>query len=105
MRFDLSDEEWVNLEPSVRRIDDRMILNGIFFVLRAGIPWRDPPERGMVSIRRSTIAPLIGQRLARNVQGRWSSGRATVCARSIAPSSSVAAGANGEAQTGGRHQP
>src|SRR5262249_57658616 len=28
-----------------RRIDDRKIMNGIFFVLRTGIPWRDLPER------------------------------------------------------------
>jgi transposase len=51
MRFDLSDEEWVILEPLIpkarrsRRVDDRRIMNGIFFVLRTGIPWRDLPER------------------------------------------------------------
>ena len=43
MRFDLSDEEWVILEPLIppawrsRRVDDRRIMNGIFFVLRTGI--------------------------------------------------------------------
>src|SRR6266850_5212296 len=51
MRFDLSDEEWTILEPLMptarrsRRVDDRRIMNGIFFVLRTGIPWRDLPER------------------------------------------------------------
>jgi transposase len=51
MRFDLSDEEWAILEPLIptarrsRRVDDRRIMNGIFFVLRTGIPWRDLPER------------------------------------------------------------
>ena len=51
MRFDLTDEEWTILEPLIpaarrsRRVDDRRIMNGIFFVLRAGIPWRDLPER------------------------------------------------------------
>ena len=51
MRFDLSDEEWMILEPlmptarRLRRVDDRRIMNGIFFVLRTGIPWRDLPER------------------------------------------------------------
>src|SRR4249920_1729887 len=51
MRFDLSDEEWTILEPLIpgarrsRRVDDRRIMNGIFFVLRTGIPWRDLPER------------------------------------------------------------
>jgi len=51
MRFDLSDEEWTILEPLIpgarrsRRVDDRRIMNGIFFVLCTGIPWRDLPER------------------------------------------------------------
>jgi transposase len=27
------------------RPDDRKVLNGIFFVLRTGTPWRDLPER------------------------------------------------------------
>lgn len=51
-RFDLTDEEWAIIEPllpnkprGVPRVDDRRILNGIFFVLRTGIPWRDLPER------------------------------------------------------------
>jgi transposase len=51
MRFDLTDEEWELLEPSVPvarksgRVDDRRVLDGIFYVLRTGIPWRDLPER------------------------------------------------------------
>jgi transposase len=51
MRFDLSDEEWAILEPLIpgarrsRRVDDRRIMNAVFFVLRTGIPWRDLPER------------------------------------------------------------
>ena len=28
-----------------RRDHDRKVLNGIFFVLRTGTPWRDFPER------------------------------------------------------------
>jgi transposase len=51
-RFDLSDKEWALIEPllpsglrGARRTDDRRILNGIFYVLRAGCPWRDLPER------------------------------------------------------------
>lgn len=27
------------------RVDDRRVLNGIFRVLRSGVPWRDLPER------------------------------------------------------------
>ena len=52
MRFDLSDEEWAVIEPLLpprirgpARVDDRKILNGIFYILRTGAPWRDLPER------------------------------------------------------------
>lgn len=51
MRFDLSDEEWGLLEPLMpqsrksARVDDRKIMNAIFYVLRTGMPWRDLPER------------------------------------------------------------
>src|SRR5712664_2870834 len=54
-RFELTDAEWsiiARLLPGVEgkkngrpRPDDRKILNGIFFVLRTGTPWRDLPER------------------------------------------------------------
>ena len=51
MRFDLSDEEWALLEPLLpksrksARVDDRKIVNAIFYFLRTGMPWRDLPER------------------------------------------------------------
>lgn len=52
MRFDLSDREWEIIEPLLPptrqggpRCDDRRILNGIFYVLRTGIPWSDVPSR------------------------------------------------------------
>lgn len=51
-RFDLSDREWSLIKPllpnklrGVGRVDDRRVLNGIFYVLRTGSPWRDLPER------------------------------------------------------------
>ena len=51
-RFDLSDKEWDIIEPllpnkprGVPRTDDRRVLNGIFYILRTGSPWRDLPER------------------------------------------------------------
>ena len=54
-RFDLTDEEWNIIAPLLPRldgnkypgrptIDDRRVLNGIFFVLRTGTPWRDLPR-------------------------------------------------------------
>src|SRR5882724_2780185 len=51
MRFDLTDEEWALIEPLLprnqpgrRRVDDRRVLSGIFYVLRTGMPWRDLPS-------------------------------------------------------------
>jgi transposase len=52
MRYDLTDFEWSVIQPllpnksrGVERVDDRRVLNGIFWVLRSGAPWRDLPER------------------------------------------------------------
>lgn len=51
-RYDLSDFDWRVIAPllpnkprGVPRVDDRRVLNGIFWVLRSGAPWRDLPER------------------------------------------------------------
>ena len=51
MRYELSDPEWGVIGPmlpnkprGIPRVDDRRILNGIFWVLRSGAPWRDLPE-------------------------------------------------------------
>jgi transposase len=47
-RYDLTDFEWRVIEPLLPnkpRVDDRRVLNGIFWVLRSGAPWRDLPER------------------------------------------------------------
>jgi transposase len=55
-RFDLTDAEWAIIAPLLPSAhdrprggrpteNDRRVLNGIFFVLRTGTPWRDLPER------------------------------------------------------------
>ena len=51
-RYDLSEAEWRLVEPllpnkprGVARVDDRRVINGIFYVLRTGSPWRDLPSR------------------------------------------------------------
>ena len=51
-QYDLTDFEWRVIKPllpnksrGMRRVDDRRVLNGIFWVLRSGAPWRDLPER------------------------------------------------------------
>jgi diguanylate cyclase (GGDEF)-like protein/PAS domain S-box-containing protein len=51
MRYELSDDEWTAIKPippnkprGVPRVNDRRVLNGIFWVLRSGAPWRDLPD-------------------------------------------------------------
>ena len=51
MRYELTDYEWFAIKPllankprGVPRVDDRRVLNGIFWVLRSGAPWRDLPR-------------------------------------------------------------
>jgi transposase len=51
-RYDMSDFEWSAIQPilpqksrGVPRVDDRRVLNGIFWVLRSGAPWADLPGR------------------------------------------------------------
>src|SRR5229473_3420740 len=51
MRYELADFEWAAIRPmlpnkprGVPRVNDRRVLNGIFWVLRSGAPWRDLPE-------------------------------------------------------------
>ncbi len=50
MRYALTDNEWTIIQPilptkprGVPRVDDRRVLNGIFWILRSGAPWRDLP--------------------------------------------------------------
>ena len=70
MRYELSDYEWTAIKPmlpnkprGVRRVNDRRVLNGIFWVLRSGAPWRDLPEP-MVPAPPVTIASFGGGGLA-----------------------------------------
>src|SRR3954470_8810814 len=53
-RHELTDEQWALVEPHLPRSkartgrppsDPRLMLNGIFWVLHTGAPWRDLPER------------------------------------------------------------
>ncbi|QPF82001.1 IS5 family transposase [Bradyrhizobium genosp. L] len=50
MRYELTEHEWTAIKPmlpnkprGVPRVNDRRVLNGIFWVLRSGAPWRDLP--------------------------------------------------------------
>ena len=51
-RYEITDFEWAIIEPllpnkprGVPRADDRKVLNGIYWRLRAGSPWDEIPER------------------------------------------------------------
>ena len=51
-RYEMSEFEWSVIQPilpqksgGVPRVDDRRVLNGIFWILRSGSPWADLPER------------------------------------------------------------
>ena len=51
-RYELTDFEWSIIEPllpnkprGVPRVDDRKVLNGIYWRLRSGSPWAEIPER------------------------------------------------------------
>ena len=53
-RHELADDQWKLIEPLLPRnkprrgrpwADHRTVLNGIFWILKTGAPWRDVPER------------------------------------------------------------
>jgi transposase len=51
MRYELTDFEWTAIKPflpnkprGVPRVNDRRVLNGIFWILRSGAAWRDRPK-------------------------------------------------------------
>src|SRR5579883_2394767 len=51
-RYELTDFEWSIIQPllpnkprGVARVDDRRVLNGIYWRLRSGSPWAEIPER------------------------------------------------------------
>jgi Putative transposase of IS4/5 family (DUF4096) len=66
MRYELADYEWTTIKPmlpnkprGVPRVNDRRVLNGIFWILRSGAPWRDLPEP-LAHTPRATTASLGG---------------------------------------------
>src|SRR3989440_5261622 len=51
MRYELNDHKWAPIKPflpnkprGIPRVNDRRVLNGIFWILRSGAPWRDVPD-------------------------------------------------------------
>ncbi len=67
-RYDLTDFEWSIIKPllpnksrGVKRVDDRKTLNGTFWKLRSGAPWRDIPERYGSNYKRNVIERCFGR--------------------------------------------
>ena len=69
-RYGLTDFEWRVIAPllpnkprGVPRVDDRRVLNGIFWVLRSGAPGRDLPERLARALPATTASCGGGRRV------------------------------------------
>ncbi len=63
-RHDISDEVWEKLEPLLPgragswggiAEDNRRFINGVFYILRHGIPWRDLPPDGKTPTAASAV--------------------------------------------------
>ena len=69
MRYDLSHYELQLLpnKPRGAALDDRRVLNGIFWALRPGAPWRDLPD-SFVPIPPATIGSFAGEGLASGIK-------------------------------------
>ena len=70
MRYELNDFEWTAIKPmlpnkprGIRRVNDRRVLNGIFWVLRSVHRGATCP-RIMGHTRHATIASFVGGGLA-----------------------------------------
>jgi transposase len=80
MRYELTDHEWTAIKPmlpnkprGVPRVNDRRVLNGIFWVLRSGAPWRDLPDNfGPYTTCYNRFVLAAGRRLG---QGHERTGR------------------------------
>jgi transposase len=86
-RHELTDEQWALLAEFFPRrkpkrggqwADDRLILNGIFWRLNTGAPWRDLPERygpwatvygRFAALRKSGLLDRIVERLQLRLNG------------------------------------
>lgn len=74
-RYDLSETEWRLIQPllpnkprGVARVDDRRVINDIFYVLRTGSPWRDLPGRYGPHLQ--SLQPVgQGRRLGPGIRG------------------------------------
>src|SRR5262245_13075139 len=77
MRYELTDHEWAGIKPmlpnkprGVPRVNDRRVLNGICWVLRAEAPWRDLPKGFGPYISWTSGTPTLTRQI-----GRWPKSR------------------------------
>src|SRR4051795_9839085 len=78
-RYELTDFEWSILQPLLPnkprgkpRVDDRKVLNGIYWRLRTGSPWDDIPGALWTAHDLCEPVPALGQdrRLGSHLRGR-----------------------------------
>ena len=72
MRYELTDNEWSAIKPmlpnkprGVPRVNDRRVLNGIFWVLRSGAPWLRVNESALDRLRAASTIILLCRRRVR----------------------------------------
>jgi hypothetical protein len=73
MRYELSDYEWAAIKPmlpnkprGIPRVNDRRVLNGIFWILR----FFDPCERDRTLAKQGKLERVICSSI-RNILPRW----------------------------------
>src|SRR3954447_14610307 len=76
-RYELTDSEWKAIEPclpnkprGVPRVNDRRVLNGIFWVLRSGARWADLPELWAANDHLQSLQSLAEGRRVGPLDGR-----------------------------------
>jgi transposase len=89
MRYELADDEWIAIKPmlpnkprGVPRVNDRRVLNGIFWLLRSGAPWRDLPDKfGPYTTSRRNNLGVVGFRQYLRMRRRHLNYRSAVRAK------------------------